>query len=339
MKKILINSIKIVLPLLLGVFLIWYYAQSLDEQGWLDIREAFGKADYSWIFFSVVFFFLSHMSRAYRWKYTLRPLGYEPKFLNSFFSVMIAYLVNLAIPRLGEVTRCGVMSRYEQIPFEKLLGTVIAERLADFIILITIAVVVAFIQLEVIESMLVEMSQVLSDKFSPALVIALVLIAILGGAGVLVLLFNKKIQHPTILKIRVFVQGLLSGIQSILTMKDKWAFIGHTVFIWVMYLVMFYVCIFSLPETSNIPFGGVFTAFVLGGFAIALTNGGIGAYPLAIVQVLSLYGVSEGIAGAFGWIVWTAQTVLLLIIGALSFALMPIYNSKNKETQGELAKN
>ena len=158
--------------------------------------------------------------------------------------------------------------------------------------------------------------------------VLLVLVILLfgGGGSLLFLFFNKSFQHPLLVKIRGFIYGLFEGVISILKMKQKWEFIGHTIFIWLMYVAMFYVCFFSLPETSGVPFGGILTGFVLGGFTIVLTNGGIGAYPLAIQAVLMLYEVDKNTGGAFGWIVWAAQTVLLLFFGALSFMLMPIYN-------------
>jgi uncharacterized protein (TIRG00374 family) len=296
----------------------------------VEIIGAFGAADYGWIAFSLVFAILSHLSRAYRWKYTLKPLGYTPKFLNSFFAVMIAYLVNLAVPRLGELTRCGVMARYEKIPFEKGLGTVVAERLADLIILLSITTVVVFVQIEVIGGMVQDILDAILAKFSLGLVLALGGAILLGGIFLLVLFFNKSFQNPILIRVREFVFGLFEGIRSIWTMKQKWAFLGHTVFIWLMYLVMFYVCFFSLPATSDVPIGGVLTAFVLGGFTIVLTNGGIGAYPLAIQAVLLLYDVDKNIGGAFGWIVWAAQTVLLLVLGAMSFALMPTFNRRSE---------
>ena len=171
---------KVLLPLALGVFLIWYYAQSLDEQGKQEILASFKKANYGWILFSLVFAVLSHLSRAYRWKYTLEPLGYKPKFWNSFFAVMIAYLVNLAVPRLGEISRCGVMARYEKIPFEKLLGTVIAERVADFILLLLSTLIVVIIQIDVIGSLLQEIVDAIVAKFSLTVVIALIGIIVLG---------------------------------------------------------------------------------------------------------------------------------------------------------------
>jgi uncharacterized protein (TIRG00374 family) len=325
--------LKVVLPLGLGIGLIWYYVGTLSPQDKLDIAQSFKEANYGWILFSLVFAVLSHMSRAYRWKYTLNPLGYNPKFMNSFFAVMIAYLVNLAVPRLGELSRCGVMTKYEGIPFEKLLGTVIAERIADLIILLSFAVAITFIQLDIIGGLAQETLDALSAKFSPTVIIALLLAMVLGLIFIFILFFNKSFQHPLLAKVREFVFGLFVGVRSIWTMKQKWAFLGHTFFIWGMYVLMFYLCFFSLPETSDVPFGGILTAFVLGGFTIVLTNGGIGAYPLAIQGVLLLYEVDKNTGGAFGWIVWTAQTLLLLVLGAAAFVLMPMYNKKVSPAQ------
>ncbi|MBD79332.1 MAG: TIGR00374 family protein [Crocinitomicaceae bacterium] len=328
MKKRIAGLLKVIIPLGLGVFLIWYFLQTLSPQDKTDIVASFKEANYSWILFSLVFAVLSHVSRAYRWSYTLKPLGYKPKFLNNFFAVMIGYLVNLAIPRLGELTRCGVMARYEKIPFEKLLGTVIAERIADLVILIIFSVTIIFIQIEVIGGMVKELLEVVESKLSLTLIIALLAAMLIGVVALFILFFNKSFQHPILVKIREFVYGLFVGIKSIWTMKDKWAFLAHTVFIWVMYVFMFYLCFFSLAATSDVPFGGVLTAFVMGGFAVVFTNGGLGAYPIMIYSVLLLYGIDKNTGAAFGWIVWTAQTLLLLALGALSFVLMPVYNKK-----------
>lgn len=333
MKGKLASTLKIILPLGLGIGLIWYYVGTLSSQDKQDIIVSFQSANYGWILFSLIFAVLSHMSRAYRWKYTLNPLGYNPKFLNSFFAVMIAYLVNLAVPRLGELTRCGVMARYEDIPFQKGLGTVIAERIADLIILLLFAAVITFIQIEVIGGMVNEIFDALSQKVSPTLIFSVLGLMVLGIVVLFFLFFNKSISHPILIKAREFIYGLFEGVKSIWTMDKKWAFIGHTLFIWLMYIVMFYLCFFSLPETSNVPIGGIVTAFVLGGFTIVLTNGGIGAYPLAIQGVLLLYDIDKNTGGAFGWIVWTAQTLLILVLGAMAFVLMPMYNKKKNLTQ------
>jgi len=326
LKKYLLSSLKIVVPLGLGLFLVWYFIQGLSEQDKVDILDAFGRANYTWVWISLVAAVLSHASRAYRWKYTLEPLGYKSDFGNSFFSVMIGYLINLAVPRLGEISRCGVMSRYDKIPFEKLLGTVIAERVADLIILLTTTTIVIFLQYEIIQDLLNETLSALFGKMSSGFVIGILVVLFVGGIGTLVFIYRIKTEIKIIQTIQSLLKGIVDGVFSIVTMKQKWWFLFHTIFIWLMYVIMFYLCFFSLPETANVPFAGVLTAFVLGGITIAATNGGIGAYPLAIQAILVLYNVDANVAGAFGWIVWTAQTLLILAMGALSFALIPTYN-------------
>lgn len=339
MKKNIISTLKVILPLALGLYLVYFFYGTLSENDKKEIVQSFQEANYTWILFSLFFALLSHLSRAYRWNYTLEPLGFKTRFWNNFFAVMIAYLVNLAVPRLGEVTRCGVTSRYEKIPFNKLLGTVIAERLADLIILLGITAVVVYIQFDVIQGLVYETLNVLMGKFSGPVVIVVLSGLILAGLGALYLLFWSKSQIPLVVKVRMALMGLYEGVISIVKMKKKWQFLGHTVFIWLMYLFMFYLCFFSLPETSTVPFGGILTAFVLGGFTIVATNGGIGAYPLAIQGVLLLYEVDKNTGGAFGWIVWTAQTLMLIILGAISFVLMPLYNKSiaHVETRSDQA--
>jgi uncharacterized protein (TIRG00374 family) len=331
LKKALSNFLKIGLSLGLGLFLVWWYYQSLTEQDKVDILAAFREADYSWILLSLVFAVLSHLSRAWRWKYTLQPLGLFPKFWNSFFAVMVGYLVNLAVPRLGEVSRCGVMNRNEGMPFQKLLGTVIAERIADFIILMSLTATAFVVQFDVVGDFILGLVSGMVEKISLFWTILIGVVLLGGGLGFFFLIFRSNVNNPIILKIREFVRGLLDGVISITRMEKMWAFIGHTIFIWLMYLAMFWICFLALPATAQVPWGGVITAFVLGGFTIIFIQGGIGAYPLAIQAVLLLYGVDANTGGAFGWIVWTAQTAMLLGLGSLSFLAMPIYNNYLKK--------
>jgi uncharacterized protein (TIRG00374 family) len=325
--------LKILLPLLLGIFLIWYFFKDLTQEDKTQIIQAFRDTNYFWILISLFFGVLSHISRAYRWKYTLEPLGYKPAFYNSLFAVLIGYMINLAVPRLGEVSRCGILAKYENLPFNKLFGTVIAERVADFFILMAFTATVVIIQLSVIQSLVDEILGAWSQKFQSGKIVFAVL-AILGIVSILLYYFViRKLQIGIVQKLNQLLFGVYEGLKSIFVMKNKWKFLAHTVFIWAMYLLMFYLCFFSLPETNNVPFGGILTAFVLGGFTIVATNGGIGAFPLAIQAVLLLYEVDKNIGGAFGWIVWTAQTALLLLLGVMSFVLLPIFNAKFKKDE------
>jgi uncharacterized protein (TIRG00374 family) len=320
LKKKLINILKFGLPLALGIFLIWLSFSKLTDADIESIKYSFKNADYFWIWISIFLAILSHVSRAYRWRYTLEPLGYYPKFLNSFMAVMIGYLVNLGVPRMGEVSRAAALTKYENVPFNKGFGTIIAERVADMIFLLTFIFIVVIIQLSTLENYL----ETIFENFNPTkMAITLSVLAIIG---LLFLRFLQRSQIPFFVKIREFIQGIFEGIKAILNMEQSGKFIAHTFFIWFLYVLMFFVGMKAVPELNHVPFGGVLSAFVIGGISIAVTNGGIGAYPYGIMQILLLYGVQAAYGLAFGWIIWTAQTVMVLVIGGLSFIFMPVYN-------------
>ena len=239
---------------------------------------------------------------------------------------MIAYVANIAFPRLGEVSRCAVIAKYEQQPFEKLFGTVVAERIADLLILMSIIVIVLLLQMDVLRETLEEMLAKGGDP--KTLLMKLIVVGLIGLAmSIGGFLFLRKAKHPLILKVKALVSGLIDGVMSIIKMEQKWAFIGHTIFIWIMYLLMFYVVFFALPETSNVPLAGVLAAFVVGGLSIVLVQGGIGVYPLFVALVLQLYGLSETAGITLGWIIWTGQTIMILGWGAISLIAMPVLNT------------
>ena len=325
MKKIIGNILKVGLPLAFGIYVIYYQYNQLEPQQVETIKQSFRDADYFWVLLSLVFGTLSHVSRAYRWRYTLSPLGIHIGFLNSFFAVMIGYVANIVFPRLGEVSRCAVIAKYEKQPFEKLFGTVVAERVADMIILLSIIVFVLLLQMDILKDTLTEM---LASAGDPTAVLKK--LALLGIVGFLVLIGGlivfKTSSHPIALKVKTFAKGLLDGVFSILKMERKCEFIGHTAFIWIMYMAMFFVPFFALPETSDVPLAGILAAFVMGGLSIIFVQGGIGIYPLFVALVLNLYGVSETSGLTLGWIIWTAQTAMLVGWGAFALIAMPLNN-------------
>jgi len=322
LKKKLINILKFGLPLTLGIFLIWLSFRKLTAEDIESIKYSFKNADYFWIWISIALAILSHVSRAYRWRYTLEPLGYHPKFLNSFMAVMIGYLVNLGVPRMGEISRAAALTKYENIPFNKGFGTIIAERVADMIFLMAFIFLVVIIQLSTLQDYLVKTF----ENFNP--INTAIILSVLAILGLLFLKFIQRSEIPFFIKLREFIQGILEGIKAILKMKDSLKFIAHTFFIWFLYVLMFYVGMNAVPELNNVPFGGVLSAFVIGGISIAVTNGGIGAYPYGVMQILMLYNVEAAYGLAFGWIIWSAQTIMVLVIGGLSFIFMPVYNQE-----------
>jgi hypothetical protein len=330
LKNLIGNTLKVGIPLAFGIYIIWYQYDKLDSEQVEAIKQSFRDANYLFVLLSIFFGTLSHLSRAYRWRYTLEPLGIKIKFSNAFFSVMIAYVANIVFPRLGEVSRCAVIAKYEDQPFEKLFGTVVAERVADMLILLSIIAIVLFLQIDILKDTLQDMlvkggdSKQLIWKLA-AMGIGAVVIGISGFA------FMRKSNHAIVLKVKNLIGGLMDGIMSISRMDKKWAFIGHTAFIWFMYLAMFYVVFFALPETSNVPVAGVLASFVVGGLSIVLVQGGIGVYPLFVSIVLQLYGLTETAGLTLGWIIWTGQTFMILGWGAFSLIAMPLMNDIPKK--------
>ena len=310
-KKIL----KTTLPLLLGGVLVWYSLAGMDQEKMITHLRT---ANYGWIFLGLFFGVLSHLSRAYRWKFMLAPMGYKPKFTNSVLAVLIGYFVNLAIPRAGEVSRATVMVNYENIPFQKGFGTIVAERIADMIMMFLIIGITLFFQFDYILALV-------SENFNP-IKIGFLLLGIIG-ATIVFTSFVKKAKQGFLLKIKNFILSLVEGVTSILKMEKKWAFIFHTFFIWTMYVAMFWATIPAI-QGLEVPVGGILVGFIAGGFSIAATNGGIGSYPLAVTGAFLLFNVPESPSEAFGWIMWSAQTLMIIVFGGLAFLVLPIYNKK-----------
>jgi hypothetical protein len=311
-KKVL----KVIIPLILGGFLVWYSLTIVSPE---ELVQYFKSANYWWIALGLLFGILSHLSRAYRWKFLLEPLGYKPRFINSTLAVLVAYLMNIFLPRAGEVTRAAVMTNYENIPFEKGFGTIVAERIADLAMILLVVGITLCIQFDFIW-------ELLTKDFNPLKTFGSLALVILFFTAFI--LYIKKGKSKFSQKLKGFFLGLKEGVASIFKMKNKWAFIFHTIFIWVMYVAMFWA---TIPAVNGleVPIGGILIGFIAGAFSIAATNGGVGLYPVAVASALSLFGIDRVTGNAFGWIMWTSQTAMIVIFGGLAFLLLPIYN-KNK---------
>lgn len=310
---------SILIPLILGVALIIYQYNSFTPQQLAEIKSYFKNADYFYINLSLFVALFGFLSRAYRWKFSIEHLGYESKFQNNFMAVCVCYFMNLSIPRSGEISRAVVLKKYEGVPFDKAFGTIIAERVVDTIIFLLFILVAFILQFDILKDFILA-----TIPFKK-----LLLLMIVGFVGfvtfILIWIYsNWKIIH----KLKSKLSGLVEGMTSILKMKNKWAFLFHSLFIWFTYLLMFYITIFALKETSNIGISAIIIGFVFGTLAIGFTNSGFGAYPLLIAQIFMLYGVSNTAGTAFGWLVWTSQTALTILLGGLSFLLLPILNRK-----------
>ena len=313
------KTLQLALPLLLGIFLCWYAFAQFSTEELALIKEQFLKADYSYLWLSVAMGFLSHVSRGIRWQYTLASMHYFPKRYNLVLSVFIGYLLNLTVPRSGEVSRALLINRYDKVPFDKAFGTILTERVIDMCILLLFIAVVFVFQFDLVWHFLEGYL-----TFSYIIVVLLVLgLLFLGGVYWIYRSTSSFAQ-----KVRKMLSGIKEGIFSILHLKKKWQFIAHTLFIWLMYFWMFYVVFFSMEQTKELSIIQVLTAFVIGSFAIVFTNGGLGAYPLFIAKVLLLFGVTETVGTALGWVIWIAQFLMIILFGGLSFLLLPIINRR-----------
>ena len=319
MKAKISKIASVFIPLLLGFGLIYYQYTTLSVEELNKIKFCFQKANYFYIFLSLIISLFGYWARAYRWKYSLQHFGYQTNFKNDFMSVCVSYFMNLTIPRSGEITRAALLKKYENVPFDKGFGTIVAERIVDLILFLLFVGLAFVLQFEKLYNFIKE--KIAFEKIILFGIVGLIL-------GVIFLLIWIYAEWKIIKKIKNKFSGLIEGMLSIVMMKDKWKYIFFSFLIWFSYLLMFYIPIYALPETENIGFDIVIMGFIFGSLAVGFTNGGLGAYPLAIAMIFSLYGISNEIGTAFGWLAWTSQTILTIILGLLSYAFLPLYNKK-----------
>ena len=313
--------LKSIIPISIGFACIYYSTTTLSQDDINSIIQSFANAKYSWVFFGVVLGGLSHVSRSYRWKYLLKPLGYNISFLNSVLAVFSGYLINYTIPRAGDVARGTIAYKYEQIPLEKGLGTIVAERAVDVLCITILIIIGLFINYELISEKLLEASNFVNIKL-------LFLIAIILASIFFFILRKKNNSIPIIFKLQDFFKGLYEGFMIIFKLENKWLFIFHSIFIWLMYVLMFLVTTKAVAELPDLSFPIILISFILASLTIMFTPGGIGAYPLAVQISFSWFGINSVSSLSFGWIMWTSQTLMIIIFGGLSLIILPFVNDK-----------
>lgn len=313
-------SLKTFLPISIGLFCIYY---SFKDINFLDFKELFIGIDYKWILLGLVLGALSHISRSYRWKFLVDPLGYKLGLKNSILSVFAAYLINYTIPRAGDVARASIISNYEKIPFEKLIGTIIAERIVDMICISVLILISLLYEFERISEKIISLLS--SVDFTSFLIFLITILLIIFLISFILKRFNfhKKFSN--------FLTGLKSGLTVIIRMERKFAFIAHSIFIWLMYVFMFYVTSFAFSDLHGTDFFHLLISFTLAALSIMFSNGGIGIYPLAVEESLIWYGIEAVNGLAFGWVMWLSQTIMVIIFGGLSLFILPFINTSNSK--------
>lgn len=305
----------------------------MDDKNWADCKEALKSARY--ILFIPVFVIItaSHISRAIRWKILMKPMGYHPRLANTFFAVMVGYLANLAIPRLGEVLKCTILSKYEKVPADKLVGTILVERVMDLICLATVFIIALVSQADIIGDFAsVTLKKYFFSGGITAIVIkfSIIFVSIVIFWFIFKYIFRIFSQYLIIKKIKQVFTGVSTGISSIKNLQNKKAFIFHTVFIWCCYIGGTYLGFFATTGTDHLPFAAVFPVLAFASIGMIITPGGIGTYPRFIMQVMLLYNIEEGLGYANGTLQWIAQSVIVLIVGFISLLLLPYYNKENR---------
>ena len=329
MNKTIKVILRTALFILVGVAIFWFVYKDLNTD---KIIAALKDADYRWIAVTLILGVISHISRAMRWVLLIRPLGYKPTVRNSFLAVMIMYLSNIAVPRSGELIRCSVMKRYEKIPFTKLLGTVITERVFDFILLFIMLGIVLIYQIADIQT-IIDNNPGVYDKltsFFNAKVLIILTLAGITGLGLLYLLRSKLKETIVWKKLSEFLINIIEGVKTVWKMERKVEFIFHSVLIWVLYFIMIYVAFFAFDFTFNLTVMQGLTIFVMASFGMVFPSpGGIGSWHFMVIQTLFIYGISNpDEAGAFAFAVHGSMTLMLIVLGAVSFVLMPVLNKE-----------
>ena len=318
MSKKLKSYIKILLPISIGIFCIFF---SFRNIGFTVFTKYFYEINYLWVFVGIFLGALSHISRSYRWKYLIEPLGYKLGFINSVLAVFSAYLINYTIPRAGDVARATMISKYEKIPLDKTLGTIVAERAVDVICILTIIATGLIFEFNRISEKLISLIE--NTEISVVIIYVGVIILILFVSN---RVLRKSKYYKSILN---FFSGIIEGLTIIFKMEKRVPFILHSIFIWLMYILMFWATSMAFFELHDVAFYQFMISFTLAAISIMLSNGGIGIYPLAVEESLGWYGVQSTTGLAFGWVSWLSQTMMVVIFGGLSLFILPFIN-RNK---------
>lgn len=307
----------------------------MGDKNWEECKTALKSARY--ILFVPVFFILvsSHISRAMRWKILMKPLGYNPSLLNTFFAVMVGYLANLAIPRLGEVLKCTILGKYEKVPADKLVGTILVERAIDVVSLFLVFFIAIATQANIIgdyAKKTIQKSFLSGNKQIMFTKLGLMLACVVVIYFVLKFIFKKYSDIGLVKKINMLIKGVGAGLSSVKNMQNKGAFIFHSIFIWCCYAGGTYIGFFVIPETSHIPVAAAFPVLAFGSIGMIITPGGIGTYQWFVMEVMSLYGINIAHGYANGLLQWIAQFFIILIVGFISLIALPYYNRHATKT-------
>ena len=311
----------------LGIFLVWWSIKKVDNFD--EFKASLTTANYWMILPVFLILSTSHLLRALRWKLLMQPMGYKPSLANTFFAVMIGYLANFAFPRLGEILKCTILSKYEKIPVEKNVGTIVAERAFDVVCLLLLFIVALALQYDVVIAAFNKLQHTntaqkeANNQFGFYLKLFFVVMIIVFFIWIII---TKKWQL-FLTKIRTIIKGISEGLLSAWNLKQKYLFIGYSIAIWMLYLLGTWIGLYA-TKGSELGFGAALSALAFASIGMVVTPGGIGSYAILIAMVLEIYGVNKNIGLANGTLQWFAQFIIIMVVGFVCLILLPIYNKK-----------
>jgi uncharacterized protein (TIRG00374 family) len=315
----------------IGGLFAWLSLRNLNKENMAQIRTALREARH-WLIIPVFFIlFMSHFVRALRWRLLIQSLGYNPSKANTFFAVMIGYMTNQALPRVGEVLKCTVLGRYEKIPVDKLIGTIILERMVDAITLLIIFAITLALQPQLYTQLIDAMTQAPAGEEGHAVsgwLIFFILAAVIIAITAIWMIRKKKNFHDLLKLLKKIGKDIWQGISSIRLLKKRWLFIFLSIALWTCYLIGGYFGFLAMRDTQHYGIPEAFTVLSAGSIGMVVSPGGIGAYAYLIQQTMMLYNLNSVIALAFGWILWMVQTAVIVLGGLISFVAIPYYNKK-----------
>ncbi len=337
MKVQLLSALKLLFFLAIGIFFFWWAFRGQDINA---IKETLLKANYWWLIPALFFALISNISRAVRWNMLIHPIGYRPKLMNTFAAVFIGYLANLAVPRIGEITRCTVLNRYEKIPVQSLLGTVVAERVVDVLSLLIILLLVVLAQFGLLSTFVMDnFLHPFSNKIIGLMDMGTeVYLIIFIVVALFVFIIWRFVMHfrttKFYQKLIEVLKGFIEGLNTIRKLKSKEWFIVHTFILWGCYTLMAYFCFFCFYFSSHMNMLQGITIMIFGGLGfIVPVQGGIGAYHYIVTQTMMVYGLSQQDGFSFATICHGAQTIAVIVFGSLCFIILPFYNRKSKSDE------
>ena len=330
MNKKIFTILKFCIFFSLGIFLVWWSIQQIPQTEYEVFSKSLRTAKYWMILPVFLILSSSHVIRALRWKLLMEPMGYKPSFANSFFAVMIGYLANFALPRLGEILKCTILAKYENIPAEKNIGTIVAERAFDVICLLLMFVLALILQYDEVVAAyykMVDYSSSIKNNESVTGNYIKIFIIFLMVAVVLWMIVTKKWQL-FLTKTKNIFKGILEGLLSALKLKQKNLFILYSILIWVLYLAGTWIGLYATVGTG-VGFSAAVSCLAFASIGMILTPGGIGAYAILIAKVLEINDVPYALGLANGTLQWFAQFAIIVVVGFICVIFLPIYN-RNK---------